>query len=157
MIWRNEVRALLLDPGESTGMALARWSDDQGFQLIYSKTIPGGALGFIDWVKYDFNEFNADLCVCEDFKIDGTITGTWSPQIEGALMALWPRPIVWQGRDEKGSLLPGEPERNEWLKSRGFDLRTQHERDAVVHGIVYTAKRLHHLPTIEKFWPKPEN
>lgn len=142
--------ALCLDPGKVTGAAYVQWGRTQGLSVIATHAIENGCEGFIDWFR---SHAPFQLIICEEFNIDGTITGTWSAQIEGALKAMWGSPIVWQRRDDKAVIRKGEPERNDWLASRGIHLKTQHERDAVVHGLVY-ARRQGHLPTIEKYWPK---
>lgn len=149
-------RALVLDPGLVTGAASVRWGDHTGLEVVKTESIPDGCEGFIQWwySKRYLPFVDLDLVICEEFNIDGTITGTWAPEIQGALKAMWGGTIVWQRRDDKAVIRKGEPERNDWLASRGIHLKTQHERDAVCHGLVH-ARRIKHMPTLLKYWPKP--
>lgn len=149
--------ALVLDPGKTTGVAYVEWGDDQPLRILWTDRTPDGAEGFVRWWLHGLwgRIESLDFIICELFEIDGAITGTWAPQIEGALMALWPWNVTWQRRDEKARLLPDEKRRNAWLKDRGLYAPTQHERDAVTHALVYVAKTLKHRPTLERYWPKP--
>lgn len=146
--------ALVLDPGKVTGAAMVEWSDDDPLSVLWTQSIPSGCEGFVDWFK-EFDHFSMDIVICELFEIDGTITGSWSPRIEGALMALWNGEIVWQRRDEKAALLPTEPARRAWFNRRGLRFKTSHELDSVVHALVYL-KRMKHMPTLMKWWPKDD-
>jgi hypothetical protein len=151
--------ALVLDPGRTSGAALIEWDVQAPMEVLSTWAIPGGCEGFVDWYKKQPKVRSLSgkpwsIVISELFEIDGTVTGTWSPRIEGALMALWGPQVTWQRRDDKALIGKGEPARNAWLSSRGLHARTQHERDAIVHGLVFL-RRLHHRPTIERYWPKP--
>jgi hypothetical protein len=148
-------RILALDPGRSTGYCFGSFGE-HALHIEESGVIEGGTLGFKRWldaqayVLYD----KVDLILSETFVIDGTIAPGDSLQIEGVIMALWPGEIVWQSRSDKAALIRGEKERNAWIDERFSGITTQHTRDAIVHMMVYVAKRLHHRPTIEKYWPR---
>jgi hypothetical protein len=148
-------RILAIDPGVSTGYAFGSF-DDHALHIEDSGVIEGGTLGFKRWldaqayVLYD----KVDLILSETFVIDGTIAPGDSLQIEGVIMALWPGEIVWQSRSDKAALIRGEKERNAWLRERFPEVKSQHALDAVCHLMVYAAKRLHHRPTLEEYWPR---
>lgn len=153
------MRALVLDPGKVSGAALIEWDIDRPMEVLSTWAIPGGCEGFVAWWHMQpkhrsLSGKSWSIVISELFEIDGTVTGSWSPRIEGAILALWGNQVTWQRRDDKALIGKGEPARNAWLTSRGIRTKTQHERDAIVHGLVFL-RRLHHLPTIEKFWPKP--
>lgn len=149
--------ALCLDPGKATGAALVRWGDYKPLTVLETWTIPDGCEGFISWWLRQPGELGTtrkrwSIVICELFEIDGTVTGTWAPEIQGALKALWGDPVVWQRRDEKAVIAKGEKERNAWLKWHGINLTTQHERDAVIHGLRFVRKQSH-LPSLMHYWP----
>lgn len=151
------MRILSLDPGLASGFALGEFSDTQPYTVVSHGVVDGGCEGFIDWVRPSCYLDIADVVVCERFVIDGTHTGVWSPQIEGALMALSPTRVVWQLRSDKATLFGqklagdrGQTERFNWLRGQGFE-GEGHTLDAVTHALVYL-KRLEHKPTLRKFW-----
>lgn len=151
------MRILSLDPGLASGFIVAELFDDKPLTLSSQGVIDGGCEGFLDWVKPGCYLEIVDTVICERFVIDGTHTGVWSPQIEGAVMALSPVPIVWQLRSDKATLFgqkqkgaKGETERFNWLRERGFS-GEGHELDAITHALVW-AKRSGHKPTIDKYW-----
>lgn len=154
------MRALVLDPGKVTGAALIEWDVKSPMSVLTTWAIQDGCEGFVAWWSRQPKQKSLSgkpwsLLISELFEIDGTVTGSWSPRIEGALIALWSGPqIVWQRRDDKALIGKGEPARNAWLTSRGIHVKTQHERDAICHGLVFV-RRLHHMPTLLKYWPKP--
>lgn len=147
---------LALDPGLQTGWCYGHYSETEPFTILREGAIQGGCEGFIGWWHGSvLNTLPAlDEIVCELFVIDGTITGSWSPRIEGALMAMWDGPITWQTRADKAALLPTETARRAWFNRQGVRFRSPHALDAATHAVVL-CKRRGHLPTIERYWPKP--
>jgi hypothetical protein len=142
------------DPGFATGAALGYYDDETPYKIHATWSIPDGLDGFIDWLG-SWGPTRYDDVVVERFIIDGTITGVWAPQIEGALSLFAFQEgfnITWHLRSDKSMLTAGdEPTRNKWLKARFPDMKTQHERDAVTHSLVYL-KRQRHLPTLKQYW-----
>lgn len=153
-------KVLALDPGLSTGFAISIVTPHAPVLFLKQGVIENGCEGFIDWwtAFYSARINDVDLIVCERFVIDGTHTGVWSPQIEGALMALAGVPIAWQLRSDKALLFGqtfkgdrGQTERFEWLRERGFT-GVSHELDAITHTLFWL-KRQGHKPTLRKYWP----
>lgn len=143
-----------LDPGLSTGYAIAYWSDLHPLEIVEQGVIKDGCDGFIDWFK---SRAIPETVVAERFVIDGTMTGVWSPQIEGAIKALHSGTKVWQLRSDKATLFnqklkgdKGQTERFEWLRDRGFEGKS-HSLDAQTHLLVL-AKRMKSQPTLRKYF-----
>ena len=157
---------LSLDPGKSSGIALGRFSDDQGYELIDHWTILGGIHGFIQWAgHYEFLLERSDVVVCEDFKLTSSpvVPDTTPLLIKGTIEYLArdrANGVVYQLPSQKGLLVrPGgkstQSERFKWLKQQGFNFpgtANDDLNDAITHALVYL-KRTGHRPTIEKFWP----
>lgn len=143
------------DPGLVSGAAIGHYDDDKPYKVLQTWSIPDGLDGFIEWIRTAVIT-QTDEVVVERFVIDGTITGVWAPQIEGAIAYLASRTgfnITWQLRTDKTMLTAGDQaKRNAWLKAKvPHGMTTQHERDAVTHALVYL-KRKRHLPTLKEFW-----
>jgi hypothetical protein len=143
------------DPGLDTGAALGEYDNNVPYKIHATWSIPDGLDGFIQWSESQ-QWLDTDEAVTERFVIDGTITGVWAPQIEGALAFLqhmYGFSITWQLRTDKTTLKAGsERVRNAWLKTKvAHKMTTQHERDAVTHALVYL-KRKRHLPTLKEYW-----
>lgn len=130
--------------------------------------IGDGEQGFIDSLVTNRRTFHhhlwiAKVVVYEDFAIDGTITGSWSSEVIGALKMYQAQnstaPLVKQTRQNKAALFghqaedtqKRETERFNWLRERGFDGQS-HELDAITHALFYIKKRALHVPTIKKYW-----
>lgn len=154
------MKLLTLDPGLSTGYSIwetRSYFDSSDLELMETGVIEEGCEGFIDDWRYKGIGTKTDRVVCERFVIDGTHTGVWSAQIEGALMALYDGPVIWQLRSDKATLFnqefggdAGQTERFAWLRERGFE-GEGHELDAITHALVW-AKRMGHIPTLRKYW-----
>lgn len=161
MHWATLTRVLAFDPGESTGWALFSYADRAPAELIDQGVIPNGVDGFI---KLDpIALVLADAVVYEDFVIDGTITGSWSSEVIGALKYMMYREaegtkLVKQTRMDKGALFghkaktipKRQTERFNWLRDRGFS-GVSHELDAITHALFYIKKQ-EHVPTIRRYW-----
>lgn len=145
-----------LDPGKKTGYYFVNLEEDTPMEVLDHGVIEGGVEGFHEWWLDGSDVYwQTDLIISEIFEIDGTITGTWSPQIEGALKVLWDGEIVWQKRDDKAALLPGEPARKKWLKEHGFQFDATHDMDALTHLIVYIKRhKTEHMASIREWWPE---
>lgn len=148
-----------LDPGKTTGFAFAYLDSVRPLIIAEHGTIEDGLDGFIDWWESRQKYWSPadEKLVIERFIIDGTITGTWASQIEGAIKVLHPQNNVWQLRSDKATVFnqkeggdKGQTERFAWLRERGFE-GVSHELDAQTHLLVY-AKRQKHLPTLRKYW-----
>lgn len=147
-------RLLGLDPGLRTGFALFEYGPRRAAELVESGDVPNGLDGFLEWWPTFRNGYQVDEVVCEKFIIDGTIIGTWSAQIEGALKALYDGPVTWHTRGDKAGLRPGEPQRRAWFRAAGIRFDSSHALDAATHAIVLLKRRAH-MPTLERYWPKP--
>lgn len=148
------MRLLGIDPGLSTGWALFAYTEKLPATLVDSGQVKGGVEGFIDWWPTLVNDYRVDELVAERFIIDGTVTGSWAPQIEGALKVLAAgKPITWQTRGDKAALLPTEPARRQWFRNAGIRFDSDHSLDAATHCMVLL-KRRRHLPTLSAYWPK---
>jgi hypothetical protein len=77
------------DPGLATGAALGEYDNNVPYKIHATWSIPDGLDGFIQWSESQ-QWLDTDEAVTERFVIDGTITGVWAPQIEGALAFLQP-------------------------------------------------------------------
>lgn len=148
-------RVIALDPGQTSGYAEFILGEKEPLQLVGQGVIEGGCPAFIDTFRLLGYGDRIDLFICERFVIDGTHTGVWSPQIEGALMAMAApdQEIVWHLRSDKANLTNpkhSETQRFNWLRERGFT-GTSHELDAITHGLVW-AKNLRHVPTLKEYW-----
>ncbi len=145
-----------VDPGLNTGWTYGMFDEGHPYRLIDHGVIGDGDAGFLRWYKKAEWARTAEVTVSERFDIDGTITGSWSIRIEGIILALTESDqVVFQGRGDKAALLRGQTRRNEWIKDRFPGSRwMQHDLDSTTHALVYVGKRLHHMPTLEKYWAR---
>lgn len=147
------MRILGLDPGDSTGWALF-----DGEKRIDGGVIINGLDGFIEWATTEMPQH--DVLVVEAFVVQPSFVGT--PTAAEVLGAAWAmsraEKKVRQLRSQKATVVAGsEAERNEWLRSIGFDFII-HEMDATVHVLVYL-KRIGHKAAFWLYWgtkkPRP--
>lgn len=144
------------DPGLATGAALGEYTATEPYRLLSTWAIPNGLDGYLDWLE-SYGPGKWDDVVTERFIIDGTITGVWSPQVEGVLALLGRQEqfkVTGQLRTDKAALIRGnQSRRNAWIDERFPGLNSQHERDAVVHALVFMRrKRPRHLPTLREYF-----
>ena len=145
---------LCIDPGVETGLALFR-----DHELIATKTVGGAVDGFLEWWKAEPQKRGYDRIVIENFIVQPDFVGQpHSSEIIGAVMALFDGSITRQPRSDKTTLFHqkytgdrGQTERNAWIDARFPDLTTQHERDAVVHGLV-RLKRDKNMEAWRLYW-----
>lgn len=145
---------LALDPGGTTGWSLWEYGPDAPLTLQDFGQVPGGVYAFSQWARTLQRTTWVDQVVAESFLDDGrTDAPDVTPlRLEGAIVALFQvegAQVVWQRNTAKASAS------DEFLKRHGLWLEGKpHARDSVRHAIHY-AKSRQHLPTIERFWPRP--
>lgn len=145
---------LCIDPGVETGLALFL-----DHELIATKTVGGALNGFLEWWKAEPHNRGYDRIVIENFIVQPDFVGQpHSSEIIGAVMALFDGSITRQPRSDKTTLFHqkytgdrGQVERNAWIDARFPGLTTQHERDAVVHGLV-RLKREKNMDAWNQYW-----
>ncbi|MGO2150810.1 MAG: hypothetical protein ACTH32_06370 [Microbacterium gubbeenense] len=148
-------RILAVDPGGTTGWSLWLMREAAPIEHVEHGMIPGGVDGFITWATESgfvghYAEWPDLTVVSETFVLDGrTRKPDVTPlKIEGALSVLFPG---WVG--QRNTFKSHAPD--ELLKAHGLWWKgAGHDRDSARHAIAY-AKARKHLPTIEKFWPRP--
>lgn len=160
---------LSLDPGKSTGAALAYYDATTPYRLLQRWNILGGVEGFVKWWHDECPEF--DELVVEKFILDGSnkFTADLTPrEIEGALVALlWGTGVTpaYQLRSAKGDLISYPPEaktktqrqrvRFNYLDRFGLFAKGAHNddsNDAITHGLV-ALKKARHAPTVRAYFP----
>lgn len=154
----SPVYRLGIDPGETTG-----WAVFKDEELDATGIITGGVEAFIEWANSAIYFRSVAEIIIEDFDIDGTITGTWSSEIIGAVRALR-RPahqkLFVQKRAAKTELIgvrgltgdQAEAKRFAWLKAHGFeDAGGGHNLDAVTHVLV-RLKRGRDRAAYRRYW-----
>lgn len=151
------VYRLGIDPGETTG-----WAVFKDEELDATGIIVNGVNGFIEWTRTDIYFRSVSEIIIENFEIDGTITGTWSSEIIGAVRALrepWQKLFVQQ-RAAKTELIGvrgltgdrAQARRFAWLASHGFeDVGGGHNLDAVTHVLV-RLKRARDRAAYRRYW-----
>ena len=154
---------LALDPGGTTGYALAAYSYDHPMYFVDGAQIPNGVQGLVDFLVKEFPLTNIYdsvrglapdfTIVSESFILDGrTKQPDLTPvRIEGALTALLGEGTVTYQRNTFKSLVG-----DEGLKRLGFWLPGQrHQNDARLHALAWA--KLNHLPTAQAYWPEAED
>jgi len=140
---------LSLDPGGTTGAALVQVTKNSPPAVIWTRQIPNGLKGFLDWHWDELEDIDIDLIVCEDFTLREGVHGVdLSPvSIIGALEALYVlTPIVYQAPKIKPLCDDTR------LKKMGFHTPgKQHANDAVRHALIYLRNNKH-MPTLEAGW-----
>jgi hypothetical protein len=156
---------LAIDPGESTGIALGTFSNEDAYELVETWQPRGSAEGFLDWwdsgvlyeAKGDDWDGARDPIVAEKFVLrsaekDGRVPNIEPKRIEGVLLALR-LPVVYQHRWAKAGV------RDQILKDHGlwqtgkkFDHPDGRDaNDAIVHSLAYLKSKTH-LPTLRRYW-----
>lgn len=150
-MWRS--RALCLDPGGTTGIALIEYNEENKAEVIFTKQIEGGLHGFLDWQWDNVDMFDFDTIICESFTLREGVYGVdLSPvYIIGALEALYPvHDIIYQSPSMKPLC------DDQRLKSMGlYEAGRGHAMDALRHGIIYLRNQKH-KPTLEAGWKEQE-
>ena len=167
---------IAIDPGVATGVAIGRRSIYDPLEVIFTGIVPGGTVGFCEWLymtndgktiieqdcaKEFPDEFgNLDWhteVVCETFKPRG---GSFAPsmeslRIEGVVIDHFGSIVKWQTPADKTLV------KDEFLKEHGLWLTGKdvgHEdgrdaNDALLHLFIH-ALRSRHIPTLEEYWGK---
>jgi hypothetical protein len=165
---------LAVDPGQSTGVALGRWSEDKPLEVIYTGIIPFGTQGFVEWLnttnngkaitemdcmknfpdEYDNIDYHLDV-VCERFRLRG---GTFTPdleplRIEGVLIDRFGSVVHWQEPSDK-TLVGDKFLRENDLWVTGKDVGHTDGRDAndALMHLFARALKMRHYPTIDAYW-----
>lgn len=152
---------LSLDPGESSGIALGIFADDQPYELIETWQPRGGAVGFLQWWRSDVLyktmgvwDKQQDIIVSELFTLrnNAFVANVEPVRIEGVMLALGIEP-VWQ-RPFMKKLVADEilVEHGLWQTGKKFGhVDGRDANDSIVHSLAYL-KSNRHRPTLRKFW-----
>lgn len=165
---------MAVDPGRATGVAIGRYSVSMPVEVIYTGIIPGGTLGFCEWLhdtqdgkyvvendcSYNFPDHWGDLewhldYVCETFKPRG---GNFAPdseplRIEGVMMDHFGNNVIWHTPADK-SLIGDDFLKEHQLWVTGKEVGHTDGRDAndaIIHLFVHMMRQ-RHLPTLEAYW-----
>ena len=167
---------LAIDPGRATGVAIGRYTLVDPVEIIYTGIIPGGAVGFAEWLyntndvksivendcsygfpeEYDGLDWHIDVA-CEVFKPRG---GNFAPdsealRIEGIMIDHFGNIINWHSPSEK-SLVNDSflKEHDLWVTGKDVDHTDGRDaNDALIHVFVYMMRN-RHIPTLEAYWKK---
>jgi hypothetical protein len=165
---------MAVDPGQATGVAIARYSATMPMEVLFTEIVSGGAHGFAVWLhhtrdgktivendcSYNFPEEYDELdyhfgVVCENFKLRG---GNFAPdleplRIEGILMDHFGTNIEWHSPADKSLIGDAFLKENDlWLTGRDVGHEDARDaNDAIIHLFVH-AMRIRHLPTLELYW-----
>jgi hypothetical protein len=166
------IYVLAVDPGQATGVAIGRYTDELPLKVIFTGIINGGTYGFSKWLD-DTNDcgsiIDKHMCdnalspigaelrvVSENFKLRG---GNFAPdleplRIEGVLIDhFWDTSLSWQAPADKG--LVGDEflkRHNLWLTGKDVDHTDGRDaNDALLHLFAF-AMKTKHRPTLEAYW-----
>jgi hypothetical protein len=138
-------RALVLDPGVTTGWMVVDYPEDDILQEVAHGMQGGGVRGMKDLWPRLVDEFGFTRVVSESFILDGrTATPDLTPvEMEGALTILWDGHLILQ-RNTYKAFCP-----NHMLEKLGWDWPGPgHDRDAGRHAFA-AGVTLDHRPTAE--------
>jgi hypothetical protein len=165
---------LAIDPGQATGVAIGRISEELPLEVIYTAIIPFGTQGFIDWLQSTNNgkaitemdcmknfpdqyaeiDYHLDV-VCERFRLRG---GNFTPdleplRIEGVLIDRFGSVVHWQEPSDK--TLVGDKflrENDLWVTGKDVGhIDGRDANDALMH-LFARALKMRHYPTIDAYW-----
>jgi len=167
---------MAVDPGVATGVAIGRRSVSMPLEVIFTGIIPGGVMGFSEWLyltddgksimerdcQKNFPEDFANMdwhfdVVCETFKLRG---GNFAPnleplRIEGVIMDHFGSIVKWHTPADK-TLINDEFLKKHDLWQTGKDVGHEDGRDAndaLLHLFI-NSMRTRHIPTLEAYWGK---
>lgn len=173
---------LAFDPGVSSGVALASYSDDKPFDLVEAWQFGNGVQGILDWLN-DHRIFLSGqdnlTAVCEKFvpipgrgfsqSLDSTIPLVGEGVLIGqGLMSpynpqsdRWQRPHVMYQHGGK-NLSERKKKSRAFLKENGMykmprELGTKDSDDAMsatLHALYFITHTLKHKPTFDKYYAK---
>lgn len=146
-----------IDPGTTTGLAIAHYGDSVPYTLRSVHEIQGGAEGFIRWVdnQWDTPWGQGSLLVVERFILRDNpfVPPLEQVKIEGILMGGFMGPVTaWQQRNQK-SIVPDQVLKDHGLWQTGQPLGHKDGRDAndaIIHGLAYLITH-RHIPTMVKY------
>jgi len=157
-------RILSLDPGGNSGIALGFYDAVTPYQLLERWQVHDGLDGFLAWWQNEcpaFDDLVSELFVLGDNEFRADLTPV---HIEGALRALYPRPIMWQPNTDKAGLTgyPASAKTKAQKQRVRFDFldrfglfrpgtENDDSNDAVTHVLV-NLKRRRHMPTLRAYW-----
>ena len=165
---------LAIDPGQASGVAIGRMTQDEPMEVIYTATVPFGTQGFIDWLEttnngkhitemdcmknypdmYNEIDYHLDV-VCERFRLrGGVVNPDLEPlRIEGVLIDRFGSVVHWQEPSDKG-LVGDDFLRNHdlWVTGKDVDhIDGRDANDALLHLFARTLK-MKHYPTLDAYW-----
>lgn len=133
-----------MDPGETTGVAVLRYTADTYPELIYLTQLPWGHEGFYEWFVGTTKSDNTVIAseVWEEHNVKGA--NREPIYVQGVQFSFWQRDITYQSPSLK-QLVTDEflKENNLWTPGR------PHQMDALRHAIIYLRNEEGHEKTIE--------
>ena len=165
---------MAIDPGEATGIAIGRITEDDAMEVVYTAIVPGGTTGLINWLEntgngrhitefdcmrnypkqYDEIDYHLDV-ICETFRVMATrFTANVEPlRIEGVIMDRFGSVVHWQQPSDKK--LVGDSflkEHDLWQTGKALGHSDGRDaNDALLHLFAFAMKRKH-IPTLEAYW-----
>lgn len=163
-----------VDPGRSTGVAIGRYTLTDPLEIIYTGIIPGGTVGFAEWLynthdiktiveadcsygfpdEYDNLDWHIDVA-CEVFKPRG---GNFAPdsealRIEGIMIDHFGNIVNWHSPAEKSLVGDDFLKKHDlWVTGKDVDHTDGRDaNDALIHVFVYMMRQ-RHIPTLEAYW-----
>lgn len=133
-----------LDPGETTGVAMLRYTPETKPELIYLHQIEGGQAGFWEFFRGTMPALNIHIA-SEKWVEFGIKGANHEPlKIEGIEYTIWEDDITFQ--EPKMKQLIGDDylkENNLWTPGK------RHQMDALIHALVYLRNEEQHAPTLK--------
>jgi len=133
-----------LDPGETTGVAMLRYTPESKPELIYLHQIEGGQAGFWEFFKGTMPSVNIHIA-SEKWVEFGIKGANHEPlKIEGMEYAIWEDDVTFQEPSQK-QLIPDDylKENNLWTPGK------RHQMDALIHALIYLRNEEEHKPTLK--------
>lgn len=135
------------DPGQTTGVAVLRYTDNTAPELIYLHQIPDGREGFFYFfIGTEVGEGTDFVSVSEKWETrEGVHGADLEPvRIEGVQDAIWIFQTVYQSPTVK-KMIGDEflKQQNLWTEGK------RHQMDALLHALYYL-RSIGHKPTLEK-------
>lgn len=133
-----------MDPGETTGIAVLRYTADTYPELIYLTQLPWGHEGFYEWfvgtTKNDSTAIASE--VWEEHNVKGA--NREPIYVQGVQFAFWQRDITYQSPSLKQQVT------DEFLKENNlWTPGKPHQMDALRHAIIYLRNEEEHEKTLE--------
>jgi hypothetical protein len=139
------------DPGQTTGIAMLRYTEDTPAELVYLSQLPQGMKGYFDFFEGSRPTDNVTI-VSESFvNRPGIKSPDVTPlRIEGIQYSIWGDEVEYQTPDMK-ALVPDQvlKDNNLWTPGK------RHQMDALIHALVWLRNQ-GHKPTLEALSGKAE-